>query len=87
MSAILTLPSVIAHEWMKEHSHGLVFNRPDGARARCMGPTNPEFEGHKGCQQCDYEQMIVGLLVECRRITRDECGPDCNLTTYAEQET
>jgi hypothetical protein len=54
-------PSVNALGWLREHSHGVVWARPDGLRARCMGPPS---DGYEGCAQCGYEQMIVGLLME-----------------------
>lgn len=78
---LLTLPSVWTLEWLKVHSHGVVWKRPDGIRARCLGPAN---EHHHNCEHCTYEQMIVQLLFEMGKIGRHELTDRSGLTSYAE---
>lgn len=80
MSTYLTLPSVNALNWLREYSHGVVWERPDGLRARCFGPRG---EGGFTCVQCDYEIMIVGLLTELGKISQDELTELSGITTYA----
>src|SRR5689334_14578700 len=77
----LAKPSSLAIAWLNEWSHGLVYKRPDGLQARCFGPPTEDF---KGCQHCEYEEHIVGLLIELGAIERESLGPMSKITTYEE---
>lgn len=78
-SETLTLPSINAHNWLKAHSHGVVWKRPDGVMARCLGPGF--------CELCKTELMVATMLVELGRIPNDELTDNYKLRSYAEGES
>jgi hypothetical protein len=51
-----------AARWLGSYSHGIIFRRPDGGMAKCLGPT-PRGAVVACCLHCDYEKLIVAILV------------------------